>query len=46
MQFQLTSPADQRLRWQAGVYFLDIERYQAVTQQRDDGSNWPNLPVA
>ena len=42
MQFQLTSPADQRLRWQAGVYFLDIERYQAVTQQRDDGSNWPN----
>ena len=42
MQFQLTSPADQRLRWQAGVYFLDIERYQSVTQQRDDGSNWPN----
>ena len=42
MQFQLTSPADQRLRWQAGAYFLDIERYQSVTQQRDDGSNWPN----
>jgi iron complex outermembrane recepter protein len=41
-QVQLTSDSDQRLRWQAGLYFLDIERYQAVSQARDDGSNWPN----
>lgn len=41
-QVQLTSSADQRLRWQTGVYFLDIERYQAVSQLRDDGTNWPN----
>ena len=44
MSFQVspTSNADQRLRWQAGVYYLDIERYQAVSQLRDDGTNWPN----
>lgn len=41
-QVSLTSNADQRLRWQAGVYYLDIERYQAVSQLRDDGTNWPN----
>lgn len=41
-QVSLTSSADQRLRWQAGLYYLDIERYQAVSQLRDDGSNWPN----
>ena len=41
-QVQLTSPGDQQLRWQAGLYFLDIERYQAVSQLRDDGTNWPN----
>ena len=41
-QVQLTSNSDQRLRWQAGLYYLDIERYQAVSQLRDDGSNWPN----
>ena len=42
LQISLTSNADQRLRWQAGVYYLDIERYQAVSQLRDDGTNWPN----
>ena len=41
-QVSLTSNADQRLRWQAGVYYLNIERYQAVSQLRDDGTNWPN----
>lgn len=41
-QIQLTSRADQRMRWQAGLYLLDIERYQAVSQLRDDGTNWPN----
>jgi iron complex outermembrane receptor protein len=42
LQVQLTSNADQRLRWQAGLYYLDIERYQAVSQLRDDGNSWPN----
>ncbi|EED35652.1 TonB-dependent receptor [Luminiphilus syltensis NOR5-1B] len=41
-QIQFDSPADQALRWQAGAYFLDIERYQAVSQALDDGTNWPN----
>ncbi len=41
-QVQLTSNSDQRLRWQAGLYYLEIERYQAVSQLRDDGSSWPN----
>ena len=44
-QVSLTSNADQRLRWQAGVYYLDIEGYQAVSQLRDDGTNWPNPAV-
>ena len=38
-QIQLTSNADERLRWQAGLYYLEIERYQAVSQLRDDGSD-------
>jgi len=42
LQVQLTSNADQRLRWQAGLYYLNIERYQAVSQLRDDGSSWPS----
>lgn len=41
-QIQLTSNADQRLRWQVGAYYLDIERYLAVSQLRDDGTNFPN----
>ena len=41
-QVQLTSPGDQRLRWQAGLYFLDIERLVGVAQLLDDGS--ANLP--
>ncbi|MEO1203724.1 MAG: TonB-dependent receptor, partial [Pseudomonadota bacterium] len=43
VQIQLTSPADQRLRWQAGVYWLDIERLVGVAQLQDDGTgNFPN----
>ncbi len=41
-QVSLTSGADQRLRWQTGIYFLDLERYVGVSQQRDDGRD--NLP--
>ena len=42
LQVQLTSPGDQRLRWQAGFYLLDIERLVDVAQLLDDGR--PNLP--
>ncbi len=41
-QLQLTSQQDQSLRWQAGVYYLDIDRRQAVAQARDTGQNWPD----
>ncbi|MEM8547818.1 MAG: TonB-dependent receptor [Pseudomonadota bacterium] len=41
-QVQLTSPGDQRLRWQAGLYWLDIDREVGVAQLLDDGS--ANLP--
>ena len=43
LQVQITSPGDQRLRWQAGAYWLDIEREVGVAQLRDDGTNtFPN----
>jgi iron complex outermembrane receptor protein len=41
-QLQWTSDADQRLRWQAGMYFLNIERRVGVAQLEDDGR--ANLP--
>lgn len=41
-QVQLTSSSDQRLRWQAGAYFLDIDRTVGVAQLRDNGTD--NLP--
>ena len=41
-QLQWTSSADQRLRWQAGMYFLNIERRVGVAQLEDDGRE--NLP--
>ncbi len=44
MQVQLTSPGDQRLRWQTGLYLLDIDRQVGVAQLLDDGSN--NLPTS
>ncbi len=37
-QLQWTSNADQRLRWQAGMYFLNIDRRVGVAQLEDDGS--------
>ena len=36
-QLQWTSDADQRLRWQAGMYFLHIDRRVGVAQLEDDG---------
>ena len=36
-QLQYTSDADQRLRWQAGMYFLNIDRRVGVAQLEDDG---------
>jgi len=41
-QLQWTSDADQRLRWQAGMYFLNIDRRVGVAQLEDDGR--ANLP--
>jgi iron complex outermembrane receptor protein len=37
-QLQWTSDADQRLRWQAGMYFLNIDRRVGVAQLEDNGS--------
>jgi iron complex outermembrane receptor protein len=36
-ELRLASDADQRLRWMAGVYFLDIERQVGVSLNRDSG---------
>ena len=36
-QLQWTSDADQRLRWQAGMYFLNLDRRVGVAQLEDDG---------
>ena len=41
-QLQWTSDADQRLRWQAGMYFLNIDRRVGLAQLEDDGR--ANLP--
>ena len=41
-QLQWTSNADQRLRWQAGMYFLNIDRRVGIAQLEDDGR--ANLP--
>jgi len=44
VQVQYTSNSDQRLRWQVGAYFLDIDRTVGVAQLRDDGTN--NFPLS
>ena len=36
-EFRLSSKADQRLRWQVGMYYLDLEREVGVAQLVDDG---------
>lgn len=36
-EFRLTSKSDQRLRWQVGFYYLDLDREVGVGQLVDDG---------
>lgn len=36
-EFRLSSRGDQRLRWQVGMYYLDLEREVGVAQLVDDG---------
>ena len=43
-QLQLTSPSDQSVRWQAGIYALDIDRTVGVAQLLDDGRPSGQLP--
>ncbi len=37
VQLQLTSTGEERLRWQAGLYYLNIDRTVGVAQLEDDG---------
>ncbi len=37
VELRLASAGDQRLRWMAGVYFLDIDREVGVSLNRDSG---------
>ena len=39
-ELRLTSPGDQRLRWQAGVYYLNLEREVGVASVTDPGENF------
>ena len=39
-EFRLTSPGDQALRWQAGVYYLNLEREVGVASVTDPGENF------
>ena len=36
VELRVTSPADQKLRWVAGVYFAEIERHVVVSQGADN----------
>ncbi len=36
VELRVTSPADQRLRWVAGIYLADIERHVVVSQGADN----------
>jgi len=38
LELRLTSDSDQRLRWMAGVYFLDIDREVGVSLNADSGA--------
>ena len=38
VELRLTSDSDQRLRWMAGVYFLDIDREVGVSLNADGGA--------
>jgi len=38
-EIRLTSPGDQRLRWQGGLYYLNLEREVGVANVTDPGEN-------
>ena len=38
LEVRLTSPGDQALRWQAGIYLADIKRHVVVSQGSDPGT--------
>lgn len=38
-EFRLTSPSDQTLRWQVGMYYLDIQREYGLSQGIDNGDD-------
>jgi iron complex outermembrane receptor protein len=40
VEIRLTSPADQPLRWLAGLYFADIKRHVVVSQGADEGDGF------
>ena len=40
VELRLTSPSDQRLRWQGGVYYADIRRHVVVSQGSDNGNGF------
>ena len=37
-EMRLASPSDQKLRWEVGTYYLDIDREVGVSLNRDDGT--------
>lgn len=37
-EFRFTSPSDQRLRWEAGLYYLDWERFISLSTGVDTGA--------
>ncbi len=39
-ELRLTSPGDQQLRWQAGVYYLNLDREVGVATVTDPGENF------
>ena len=40
VELRLTSPGDQRLRWQGGLYYADIRRHVVVSQGSDNGNGF------
>ncbi|MDE1923736.1 MAG: TonB-dependent receptor, partial [Gammaproteobacteria bacterium] len=39
-EIRLSSPSDQRLRWQGGLYYADINRHVVVSQGSDNGNGF------
>ncbi len=45
LELRLTSPAEQRVRWLAGLYFADIDRHVVVSQGSDSGGGFLLQPL-